>query len=130
MTKEAQRHKYYTKSNNGNFVLYASAVYVGMRYLVLLIFLALLTGCYNIRAPLGAYGFDETGQAPSEEHKEKEKTGMSTTVATLLGIGSGVMLMSMVASTYDDQDSVVAAVATGSTGLVFWGAAGVVAVAE
>ena len=105
-----------------------------MKRLIIFLLVMFLTGCYSIRTPLGVYSLNATeSPAPKEPKKKKsfkEDTGLSPTVAVLLGIGAGAMLMSLSSATYDDSDSDVAAVVVGGTGLVFWGAAGIVHATE
>lgn len=100
-----------------------------------------MTGCAGIQTPLGTHSFDSAEPAPKETptpkkapEKEKsfeESSGMSPTVAVLLGIGAATMLMSVGAMNYDDGNSGEEfAVITGVSGLLIWSVAGIVWVIE
>ena len=56
----------------------------------------------------------------------------SEPVMVLLAIGGGLLLTSMMATMMDDpsDEAIYVAVGTGGVGLVFWSAAGIVALVE
>ena len=114
-------------------------------FLTLIVLLSFLTGCAGIQTPLGTYRFTSAESSePTEPTKpvpkakedpkkltHKEKFGMSEPVMVLMAIGAGFMLTSIMAMNYDDgMGHEEFTVITGGTGILIWGVAGIVHVAE
>ena len=95
-----------------------------------------LTGCYSVQSPniLNPNAPDQIevqGKVNLNQEVSKIKEEISPAVITLLGIGGGLIFAGSIAATYDglgDYDEI--ALAAGGVGLLFWGAAGIVHLAE
>ena len=112
-------------------------------YLTLIVLLSFLTGCAGIQTPVGTYRFtssessEPTKPAPKAKKDPKkalthrERLGVSEPVMVLMAIGAGFMLTSIMAMNYDDGDGHEEfTIVTGGTGILIWGVAGIVHVAE
>ena len=98
-----------------------------------------MTGCAGLQTPIGTYNFSSAESAPKEAPKEapkkdertfKEKSGVSPPVAVLLGLGAILMMTSIAAMNIDEGDGEEFMAITGGTGLLLWGSAGIVYLAE
>lgn len=102
-----------------------------LRKFIYILLLIMLTGCSGT---LPEPGMPENTQKEPVKQQITEAPYMNPTVATLLGIGAISMTISMATLTIDDgeKDSGALMYATifGGAGLIFWGAAGIVAIAD
>jgi hypothetical protein len=104
----------------------------------LFVILCMLSGCFVVpgraSTPTVSTVTYKHLEAKKKEPKEEKKSGVpSEPVIVLLGIGAVLMLMGLSASVYEDgmdDGARYFAVGAGGLGLVFWGAAGIVALTE
>lgn len=117
----------------------------------LFVILSMLSGCFTLPRPTSGtmtYGHlsqvsPESNKEPEQSTEEKEEPKakpktttngvVSPTVGALLGIGAMSMTLGLGATMYDDggdEGAMYFAVGSLGVGLVFWGAAGIVALTE
>lgn len=101
-----------------------------MKHLLILVILLCLTSCVSIQTPIGTFNTAETSKPSQKKKSFKKTTGISSTVVVLLGVGAGFMLTSIGVITSDGPGREEFAVITGGAGLVLWGSAGIVHLAE